>query len=719
MSHTSFDGISSDIYPPRVRRTVDNVLVLHPGYYPDPGPEGFYPELQYPVQTRLGVRFNPRVNKNVYTQLNAVFMFGLSWDMTEQKIADLLKVVTTESSPVPEMRIRLSPSYDSNNFVVRHSDIHASGFYADSTKDVLIVSEMLALSPPYIPPPYIPLPSPRNPTPSKSTNPDNWHAVGFSRDSFRSKRRSSTSSHWCPPRKRRQSSVSISDEARRSTRETINLSHAVIDPQQSKDETDLQSASDATNGHSDNGLALHMEPKSLLARIDMSDLPVHPLTPPICQLTREDLTRALEQLKELSSKMNLNGISSTHTQMPAYPTEHFTSPVAEQQDNPNARAARNGDHKDNKSSRTKDSDNAHLLRSDPEARKHTEDHARYTMRRSHHPPDKGDSLSDERYRKKTTRNHKRPRRHPTLTPKDLKAYRHHFSSRSQGGRPTKEPKYVGLSQAADKLIFGMKRRDVEMALRYSVCSVDEETSLEKDNEVGASRKKDAVLEQQKAENPSLIIGSPVESEEEEEQIEDERYRPELTMEKTTTWKKRKKARSRTKATSHSRVNLLGSMKFSNKPIQLYNRKIVKIVPTSLPSSLIQRDKTMDKDENEEMECYPPFTIYRVDELSEEVLGMMGFELRYTFNNNYLNSDKAWKTVNMPMPNRPDRSHLDAEGEDEDGLRMIRVLSLDREKSEDRIESILSDSSGSASRHDRRRKRESKRRDGNRRDRTII
>ncbi|WVQ64325.1 uncharacterized protein L199_002487 [Kwoniella botswanensis] len=153
--------MTSEIYPPRARRYIDNQLVLPPRFYPDPGPEGFYPELQYPVQIRLGIRFNPLLQKQVYFQMNAVYIAGMSLDMTKDKLKSHLSGITdnfifTEFKKHPHREVMLACMefaslkdaddvicfvrahtriFGGNRVIARYSDIQPN---AESTRDILL-----------------------------------------------------------------------------------------------------------------------------------------------------------------------------------------------------------------------------------------------------------------------------------------------------------------------------------------------------------------------------------------------------------------------------------------------------------------------------------------------------------------------------------------------------------------------------------------------------
>ncbi|OCF38613.1 hypothetical protein I317_07603 [Kwoniella heveanensis CBS 569] len=215
---------------PHVKRFVDGVAVLHPRYYADPGPEGFYPELQYPTQTRLGVMWNQHLGKETYIQLNAVFMTGIERKYDREHVRGAFEIISSNvhgkhpdemiaiiefpSAQQAESAILFANSNSrllgDGHFFARYADVNAKGTYAGSTKDILLVREEFALSSPYTPRVLRASPSTRLPPPlcsqcppSYNENDFTWHAVGYSRDSFATKRPLSPSDrHWSSPSKR-------------------------------------------------------------------------------------------------------------------------------------------------------------------------------------------------------------------------------------------------------------------------------------------------------------------------------------------------------------------------------------------------------------------------------------------------------------------------------------------------------------------------------------
>ncbi|WVF66565.1 hypothetical protein IAT40_001305 [Kwoniella sp. CBS 6097] len=225
---------------PLVKRYVDGVAVLHPRFYPDQGPDGFFPELQYPTQTRLAVRWNEHLGMETYIQLNAIFLTGIKRVYGREDLRRVFRDISTElkitlfqvHAKYPEEMIAIlefamphqaeeallfansnSRLFGDGHFFARYLDINAKGPNAGSTDDILLVREDFALSSPYTPRTSSFSLSPRQsftpqlqpPLPPSLPPVDSgWHAVGYSRDSFAAKRPLSPNDrHWSPPRKRR------------------------------------------------------------------------------------------------------------------------------------------------------------------------------------------------------------------------------------------------------------------------------------------------------------------------------------------------------------------------------------------------------------------------------------------------------------------------------------------------------------------------------------
>ncbi|WWD22700.1 hypothetical protein CI109_107193 [Kwoniella shandongensis] len=233
--------------PPRVRRYVDNIAVRYPSFYPDNGGPGWYPELQYPTQTRLDVRYNNVLGREVYIQLNAVFFTGLRKDMNEGDVLDVLATLGVANGAKftlllsnrrqPDYRIAIiefptarqaedaivrssenRAVFRSREFRARYSEINGNGPCQGSLRDILLVREEFALTPLHIPtslsvnhlsprhrqaPPSLPSPPPSAPP---------WNAVGFARDSFQKKRKSLNVEPE-PTLRRRKRRHTLTDEA--------------------------------------------------------------------------------------------------------------------------------------------------------------------------------------------------------------------------------------------------------------------------------------------------------------------------------------------------------------------------------------------------------------------------------------------------------------------------------------------------------------------------
>ncbi|WWC67285.1 uncharacterized protein I206_101193 [Kwoniella pini CBS 10737] len=772
--------MTTAIYPPRARRTVDNILVLTPRYYPDPGPDGFYPELQRPVQTRLGVRFNDRLNKDVYFQLNAVFMTGLRLDFTQQDLKNLFKHITSEvcvllipflpwnkgradqrkqirftalhphgnknvslacmefssAAEADEVIIFVTTHrhlFGDNNIHVRHSDINASGYTAGSTMDILLVSEVLALSPPY---------TPRSGSSNTSSGqlPDGWHAAGFSRDFFKLKR-SSSPTLICPnsSKKYHQTTPMPTDRIKSSSltgRSRSRNTDQHVERPSVESESTWAAAEGYRLGNQDrlcdhnrkftegNCLKIPSGPKSLLQRIDMSTLAYHPSASRTCayQMNSAESTLPSEKLEELSAKLDFNidyspTVVGNDRRTLEDGIEHAYSPKEERTSSLTSGLKHDPEHpvSDHTTAQKRIARSLQRRRSfnrtDGTSRKRrssSQRHGHFTDRRerrhSHHPQGRKQEVLKK-----------------SITLKDLKAFHHYFVSRDRHTNAKPEPKYVGISEDGEQLIFGKKRRIVEKAF---LCGFSEEKgeeyNLTSDDTNGVATFGGDDDEGTPLKNSLEVNLS--ETEEEIEEIEDERFRRKKVSLIDIHDEKEKKevAAQRIGEIVEGEISESGLEnglhqhssldEIYNQPTQdlffeksVTNRgegqtkNLAKSPVLTIPPSIDKAERDTNKDN------HSTFTVYRVDELSEEVLEMMGIELRYTFNNDSLNSAKAWKQVN------------ETPKEANDDKDVIKVLQLVRTGSEDQIDSILSDvSSGREMREVRRSKIER-----GKPDRTII
>ncbi|ODN73792.1 hypothetical protein L202_07320 [Cryptococcus amylolentus CBS 6039] len=206
---------------PRVRRYIDDVCVREPAFYADHGGPGWYPELQHPIQVRLAVRYNPLLKKDVYIQPNSLFFSGLKDGLSKGDLRELLDEYGAErgmefalfqphkQNHRTSIGIMLFPSQrqaedamyalnkNSNHlgvsrgenrgdFRVRYSEINSLGHRQDDISDILLVREILSISDAYIPT-YIPESKYGNV--AQPSSPTGWHAVGYSRDQFTTKRK--------------------------------------------------------------------------------------------------------------------------------------------------------------------------------------------------------------------------------------------------------------------------------------------------------------------------------------------------------------------------------------------------------------------------------------------------------------------------------------------------------------------------------------------------
>ncbi|WVQ72266.1 hypothetical protein IAR50_001815 [Cryptococcus sp. DSM 104548] len=205
----------------RVKRYIDDVCVREPAYYADPGEPGWYPELQHPNQARLAVRYSPLLEKYVYIQPNSLFFSGLKDGLGKSDLRALLDRFGVErgmefslfqphkSYPSTSMGIMTFPSQRQaedamyvlnqnsetlgkvrgegrNDFRVRYSEINSLGLRQHDISDILLVREDLSITDAYVPT-Y--LGDSNGGFPHRPSSPSRWHAVGYSRDEFSTKRK--------------------------------------------------------------------------------------------------------------------------------------------------------------------------------------------------------------------------------------------------------------------------------------------------------------------------------------------------------------------------------------------------------------------------------------------------------------------------------------------------------------------------------------------------
>ncbi|WWD06316.1 hypothetical protein V865_004406 [Kwoniella europaea PYCC6329] len=595
--------MTSEIYPPRARRYIDNQLVLPPRFYPDPGPEGFYPELQYPVQIRLGIRFNPLVQKQVYFQMNAVYIAGISLDMTKDRIKSHLSGITdnfifTEFKKHPHREAMLACMefaslkdaddvicfvrahtriFGGKRVTARFSDIQSN---AESTRDILLVREELALWPPYSPKSIWP-PSQSQYHHCNSTRYQKYRPYA-SLDPVKSHSRgkppfSPTISSSSPPSKPVVCKTDTSDPSFNNEFKTPRSREApgslprkpAVDGSSNKSDHNVSSDLGPSSCHDP---PIPTGPKSLIERISFtphtsssfslenfnSTNSVAAKTPetgvPTPEMQTDQLSKALFALTAISDKLNMNSNNLTPI---AEPTRANRNHPFHSEDNhrfsvgfvhPNRQTYGRPEKGFSTSPRRRYTREDDRRISSSSSSFHQTDHSgRSSQRRSSYRTHEGhyDTHHRDRHRHRHG-HHNRTRRYDhyrpessykaiptTITKDEMKEFEHHFKV-DEEEESTNEPKYIGISEDGRLLIFGSTRRGVELALLADYKDEDGQREQPADT---------AYTEETRTQQDSLDgLGSPLlsdhesvsqlrvnaldeeSSEEEVEEMEDERFR---------------------------------------------------------------------------------------------------------------------------------------------------------------------------------------------------
>ncbi|WVN88523.1 uncharacterized protein L203_103734 [Cryptococcus depauperatus CBS 7841] len=199
---------------PRVQRYVDDVFIRTPAFYGDHGGPGWYPELQTPTQSRLAVRWNAELGRDVYIQPDALFLTGLDKRLGREDIVETFRRfglgsrieipffrphkhlescnVALVMFPCPRQAEDALIFCNENScffgdkwdFRGRFLEINSNGEKAGKCDDILLVREELSLTPAHIPTCVS-----RDMASSNLALPSSWNAVGYSRDAFAHKRK--------------------------------------------------------------------------------------------------------------------------------------------------------------------------------------------------------------------------------------------------------------------------------------------------------------------------------------------------------------------------------------------------------------------------------------------------------------------------------------------------------------------------------------------------
>ncbi|WVW81291.1 hypothetical protein I302_103282 [Kwoniella bestiolae CBS 10118] len=804
---------SSEIYPPRARRYVDNQLVLAPRYYPEPGPEGFYPELQHPVQTRLGIRLNTVLNKEVYTQLNAVFIAGMRMGITQNEIREYFRgigdnFIFTEFHKHPHKDFMITcmefgSAKDADDVIcftkhnthlfgdervtVRYSDIHSSGYSSGSTKDILLVREELALSPSYTPR-SIPLifpyqgnlgsgswanyPSPIQPQFAfLGSQQRNIQSPFASTPTIPS--RSNEARKACSPSTSVDPfSASSSSRSRRESHSKPPASFPRISPMVPSP-MNKTFPTPATLSRWDSPFnPIPTGPKPLIERIAFSP-PPNPMVPltvtpaigaPINNINPMELTKALQRLQDISYKLNFQvdpspGKVTERLRHPApsgekkseHPYPYGLAPWSkryEKSQNGMLERMKRGRYfrkyqaeemghadefenniniKDENETRKRSTSASESYRDASSRGRSSSSSHTYKPYGGRTRKGNGTSLYDDEggrgYQHHLYdhhqrhghghRNHDNARSHKydgqdrkkedKFTLNELRGFAHHFDTPnlnlcSQG---TVEPKYIGIPGDGKTLIFGSKRRDVDMALvspeEPQVCTDTGSKQHEGSREVigddgngnGARRGNLASHEDEDEEV------------EEVEEIEDEEWR--MKSKRIDDKDNGVIKTSREEHQSGMEVGEEGEIIEEIKDNGLKEDKgmVAELerkedldpevdidVSTGNPMDGDDKADTPTSHANEPPPRKPSSEtrVFRVSDLSSDILSMLGIELRYTFRNERLNEVSRWddlaggegegKVLRLDLPN-----HAQA-----------RISGLSLNNSEIEIEGILEDES---------------------------
>ncbi|WRT63229.1 uncharacterized protein IL334_000132 [Kwoniella shivajii] len=474
----------SNIYPPRARRFVDGTLVIRPRYYADPGPEGYYPELQYPIQTRLGIRYSSFLQKQVYIQLNAVFMSGLRPTYTEKDLRNILNDISTNirfdcfhphksrNGKITCMEFQSAKQADEviifanthrtlfsdGDFIARYSDWYARGVNAESTRDILLVREELALSPPYTPRSFECFSF--DPRKSSSAEVRRRQTPKLPAEDYESTRVSSSSYH---PYSRRQhpSDASYSQE------KFYTPSRAVNGPVKRPSSRSSYSSSFGKEVGSISSYQSGLKDPNMSGEFNGFRHPETPLTP-ICRPLIERIAmcslpgvtipspRHLVVHVEKAFENTATNSYSSYSQNHQYSRSHHTAPHRSSKD----RKSRSSNHRSELRSKTSDKGLAkHSSHSKRE---------RYRHERGENEPDgKSFHKSEDGLGAKA--------HNPHHLMKSLESFKHHFESASS--KPAHKPRYVALSVDKKELIFACTRQEAKEALASCVSG-----SVEKEEE---------------------------------------------------------------------------------------------------------------------------------------------------------------------------------------------------------------------------------------------
>ncbi|WWC97546.1 hypothetical protein V866_004430 [Kwoniella sp. B9012] len=757
--------MTSEIYPPRARRYIDNQLVLPPRFYPDPGPEGFYPELQHPVQIRLGIRFNPLLQKQVYFQMNAVYIAGMSLDMTKDKLKRHLSGITdnfifTEFKKHPHREVMLACMefaslkdaddvicfvrahtrlFGGKKVIARYSDIQSN---TESTRDILLVREELALCPPYTPksiwppsqsqdhhsnatryrtyPPYPPLDPVKSDgrgkpplTPTIVSSSPLFKPVVCKTDTL---------------------DPSFNNEFKTpGSRETPGSlpPKPPINEVGNKMDDNVSSNLESSSSYIP---PIPTGPKSLIERISFtphtsSSIPrdnfnstnsVADKTPepgvPIEKMQSDQISKALYALAAISHKLNMNSINLTQITEPtrSHRDHRFHSEDNDRSSVGSVHANRQTCGRPQKGVSTSP---RRIYMSEDDRRRsfssssfHHNDHSgRSSQRGSSYRTHEGyyDTHRRDRYRHRHG-HHNRIRRYDhyrpessdkaiptTITKDEMKESKHHFKVNEEE-EGTIEPKYIGISEDGRLLMFGPTRRGVELALlgdhkdedgqreQPADTAYTEESRTQRDSLDGLAS---PLLSDHESVSQLRVNALNEESSEAEvEEIEDERFRvqpatrlnvdanikedrehnatglgrraKERTVPEDETGDTESQAEEREMTLEDSKEEGeisegLGHIDTANFHDSQSQTKVIQ--RCQLVGNASRSFSNIDRVSRFYPKCSSPkfdfsntltpkLRVYRISDLSSDILDLMGIQLRYTFKNDNLNRSDRWEDI---------------------------------------------------------------------------
>ncbi|KAK6904725.1 hypothetical protein I204_06677 [Kwoniella mangroviensis CBS 8886] len=689
--------------------------------------------------------------------MNAVFIAGMSLDITKDKIKSHLGGITddfifTDFKKHPHREVMLAcmefaslkhadevicfvrahtSLLGGKKVIARYSDIQSN---TESTRDILLVREELALCPPYNPRSIWPRSQSQhhhsNSTryqsyrPYASLNPVKSH--GRVKPPF-----SPTISSSSPPFKPVVCKIDTSDPATNNAFK-IPESREIPGSLPRKPAVVGSSKKSDHNVSSDLGPSpchdppIPTGPKALIERISFtprtsSSFPLEHFnytttveagTPetvvPIDKMRSDQISKALSALAAMTHKLKLNSDNPTptaestpadrdHGNHPEDNDRRFVEPVPPGR-NTSARpqkglstSARRRHTREVGRRRSSSSSSFH----------HKGPSGRSSQRRSSYQTYEPDHSAQSRHRHRHGHhNHNRRYDHyrpesksrPTTTiiKDEMKGFEHYFKVEEEEDS-TIEPKYIGISEDRRRLIFGPKRREVGLALLadhkdeegQGVQSAGEVPAEESQVEYSPSERVEASLLNDN-ENTSKVKEDVNEesSEEEVEEIEDERVRVKPVAnagvaveqnenresneiglegpigaqtvtecksgeEEETNAEESKEEGEISEGLDHFDTANFHDTQLQTKVIEKC-RLVGKTSRNASTTDTLSRSYSKSSSPNVDSSntLTPKLRVYRISDLSSDVLDLMGIQLRYIFENDKLNRSDRWEEISL-------------------------------------------------------------------------